>query len=472
MNLGHRVPGQLLSLLTLSLFLASCYGTQSKPNVIIILTDDLGWADVGYQGGRDILTPNLDHLAEEGVTFSGGYVSAPYCSPSRAGLMTGRYQQRFGHEHNPDYDPDNPNLGTPLSETFLPEVLRANGYATCGIGKWHLGDHQKFDPRRRGFDHWFGFSGGAFSYYGTPNKRFRKSFRDQHGIFRNGKRVPQEEIAHLTDDFTAEAVAYIAKTAGQPFFMYLAYNAPHTPDHATAEHLKRSQHIEYGHRSVYAAMVAAVDAGIGQILQELKRQGLYERTIVIFLSDNGGRKNVSDNLPYRGHKGQLFEGGIRVPFLISWPGRLSPRKIQDPVISLDLFPTICSMTGSPIPDEIKLDGIDLSDALLSEEALPQRAFFWRVVGGDEWAVRKDKYKLIYSKYRNRRYLFNLAEDPRERSNLIGKRESISRELESEFREWNTQLVAPLWSDAHTKHQIEDYRDLQETRRKALPRVNN
>lgn len=280
-----------------------------QPNVIIVLTDDQGWADVGFNGATDIPTPHLDRLASEGVIFTNGYVSHPYCSPSRAGLLTGRYQARFGHDCNMPYNTVNDeSIGTPLSEIMLSEALKEQGYRTSAIGKWHVGDHPDLHPPAQGFDHWFGFAGGNMNYWGIPRGPLRT-------VVRNRKPVPPAELTYLTDDFTNEAIDFITKGQEQPFFIYLAYNAPHAPDHATGKYLEQTKHIEYSGRSIYGAMVNAVDAGVGRIDSTLVANGIKDNTLIVFLSDNGGRGQWADNRPNRGFKGMLFEGGIKVPFL-------------------------------------------------------------------------------------------------------------------------------------------------------------
>ncbi|MEM9260942.1 MAG: sulfatase-like hydrolase/transferase, partial [Bacteroidota bacterium] len=231
--------------------------TLAPPNIIVVLTDDQGWADVGFNGATDIPTPNLDRLAANGVIFKNGYVSHPYCSPSRAGLLTGRFQARFGHDCNMPYNQENDaSIGTPLSETMIPEALKEQGYRSAAIGKWHVGDHPDLHPPAQGFDHWFGFVGGNTNYWGIPENELKK-------IVRNDQEVERAEISYLTDDFTEEAIDFIGQgKKDEPFFIYLAYNAPHAPDHATAKYLERTKHIEYAGRSVYAAMVNAVDEGV------------------------------------------------------------------------------------------------------------------------------------------------------------------------------------------------------------------
>ena len=259
-------------------------GADSQPNIVVIVSDDQGWADVGFNGCREIPTPNLDALAASGVVFISGYASHPYCSPSRAGLLTGRYQQRFGHECNPGAYGEDSQAGLPLSETLLSNLLHEHGYRTGAIGKWHLGDASRFWPTQRGFDDWFGFSGGGLSYWGQVGRK-----GPLRGVLRNGDVVPLSELTYLTDDFSTEAVKFVERHRDRPFFLYLAYNAPHAPDQVTRRHLRKTTHIEYGGRAVYGAMVAAMDEGIGKVTDKLKELNLYDNTLIFRLQRVQGR---------------------------------------------------------------------------------------------------------------------------------------------------------------------------------------
>ena len=464
-------------LYVLVLFLAACNTSSDqsskqegkvekvkKPNIIIILTDDQGFSDVGFNGSKDILTPNIDAIAKEGIVFSNGYVSHPYCSPSRAGLMTGRYQQRFGHEHNVPFRPEDPTMGTPLEEVFLAEKLKQAGYGTCAIGKWHLGDHENFLPNNRGFDHWFGFSGGHMNFWGipyTPNKTMH--------IQRNGKNIPKNELTYLIDDFTDEAIWYIEANSEQPFFMYLSYNAPHSPDHATEKYLAKTAHIEYGTRSVYGAMIAGVDAGVGRIDSLLRAKNIRENTMIVFLSDNGGRLDAANNMPFRGHKGMLFEGGIRVPFAISWPAALPKKTTYDnSVSSLDLFPTCMEAAGLHVKKSDQLDGIDLLPYLTGENTnSPHDNLYWRVANGEEFAIRKGNYKLIKSAYKKKTMLFDLEKDKMEIYDISAQHPEIVKSMTLEYKDWNRQLKPPLWTDLHIENVAKEEKKVQDKRKKSL-----
>ena len=434
-----------------------------KPNIIVILTDDQGWADVGFNGATDIPTQNLDKLASEGVIFSNGYVSHPYCSPSRAGLLTGRYQARFGHDCNMPYEGENDaSIGTPLSEKMISEALKEQGYRTSAIGKWHLGDHPDLYPPAQGFDHWFGFPGGGMNYWGNAKN-------DIQTIYRNGKAVPENELSYLTDDFTDEAIKFITKKDDKPFFIYLAYNAPHAPDHATKEYLEKTKHIEYAGRSVYAAMINAVDTNVGKIDSTLVANRIKDNTIIVFLSDNGGRVQHADNRPFRGHKGMLFEGGIKVPFFINWPSRIKEgQTYSKPITSLDLFPTFLNAAQGDLPKEPKLDGVDLMPFIDNlKKGNPHEVLFWRSSGNFEYAVRKGKYKLYKSAYKDKTLLFDLENDNLERYDISTNYPEIIADLEQTYKTWDAKNIAPGWYDPHAENVKKEEKTWEEIRNKSL-----
>ncbi|CDF79800.1 arylsulfatase [Formosa agariphila KMM 3901] len=452
------------SLIILLFILASNKGfSQDKPNIIVILTDDQGWADVGFNGSTDIPTPNLDALAAEGVIFSNGYVSHPYCSPSRAGLLTGRYQARFGHDCNMPYDGENDaTIGTPLKEKMIPEALKEQGYRTSAIGKWHLGDHPDLYPPAQGFDHWFGFPGGGMNYWGESKNEIQTVYRDR-------KVVPEDELTYLTDDFTNEAIDFITKKDDKPFFIYLAYNAPHAPDQATKAYLDKTKHIEYAGRSVYAAMVNAVDTNVGKIDSTLVANGMKENTILVFLSDNGGRVEHADNRPFRGHKGMLFEGGIKVPFFITWPKKIKAKQTYSEIISsLDLFPTFLNAAHGKASKEVQLDGVDLLPYINDVKTKkPHDALFWRSSGNFEYAVRKGKYKLYKSAYKNKTLLFDLENDNLERYDISETHPQIIANLEEAYRQWDSKNIAPGWFDPHAENVKKEEQRWEATRNKSL-----
>ena len=423
----------------------------SKPNVIIILVDDLGYNDVGFNGSIEIPTPQIDRIAKNGVKFTEGYVSYAVCGPSRAGLITGRYQQRFGFERNPLLAPNDPNMGLPLSEETLATVLGRNGYTNMAIGKWHLGAHKSLYPLKRGFDEFYGFLGGGHDYF--PEKWVLNDISEithqwdgyKTKLMRDNARV--EESEYLTDALSREAVDFIDRNSKQPFFLYLAYNAPHTPMHATQKYLNRFSHIENEKRRTYAAMVSAVDDGVGLVLNKLEEKGISNNTMVFFLSDNGGpeRANASDNGPLRGQKSDVFEGGIRVPFAMQWPGKISPGQIyKNQVISLDIFATAVARSNTEVNPEKPLDGVDLIPYLTGrQEGKPHHVLYWRKFDDHSHAVRIDDYKMVNNKGKGVA-LFNLAKDIGEQNPVVNGNKKIRQALIRESSAWESTLIDPIF----------------------------
>lgn len=346
------------------LAVALAHGAR-KPNMIVIMCDDLGYADVGFNGCKDIPTPNIDRIAENGVRCTSGYTSYSVCGPSRAGFMTGRYGQRFGFERNPQYRTDDPNMGLPKEEKTFGEALGPVGYATGVVGKWHLGAHPSNHPLNRGFDYFYGHLGGGHRFmpeeltiqdgYTATNEE--ESYRTW--IMKNHEAIPPAK--YLTDEFSDAAVEFIDRSKDRPFFLFLSYNAPHLPLQATDEYLARFPKLE-GDRKIYAAMVSAIDDGVGQVFDKLEEYKLLEKTILVFLSDNGGPepKNASDNGPLRGGKGDSWEGGFRVPFAVQWKGTLpAGTEYHHPVSALDIMGTIVDLADAPVDPKRPLDGINL-----------------------------------------------------------------------------------------------------------------
>jgi arylsulfatase A-like enzyme len=417
-----------------------------KPNIVVIVGDDMGYADVGAHGCKDIPTPNLDALAKAGTRFTSGYVSGPYCSPTRAGLLTGRYQTRFGHEFNGGAGAD---IGLPLTETTIADRLKAAGYATGWVGKWHLGAADKFHPQKRGFDDAFGFLGGAHAYF--PDKGKAKG-----GTILRGTK-DANETEYLTDAFGREAVKFVDDNKAKPFFLYLAFNAVHTPMHATDARLKKFEDIKDNQRRTYAAMMWAMDEAIGKLLAKLKAEKLEENTLVFFFSDNGGPVmqgtsiNGSVNAPLRGSKRTTLEGGVRVPFFVKWPAKIPAGKTYDnPVIQLDILPTALSAAGVEPKADWKLDGVNLLPHIAGgPKAVPHDALFWRF--GQQMAVRKGDWKLVKydavadgGKGTSPVRLYNLADDIGEKTDLAEKQPEKAKELQAAWDEWNKGNVAPLW----------------------------
>ena len=421
-----------------------------KPNLVVIMTDDMGWADVGFNGCKDIPTPNIDVIANEGVRFDEGYVSYPVCGPSRAGFLTGRYQDRFGFTTNPSIDPNNPTSGLPVEEETMAQVLRKADYNNAIIGKWHMGTNAVFHPLERGFDYFYGFLSGGHNYY--PDQLTLNDISDvtsKWGWYRTKiieNRTKVETDDYLTDELSDAAVEYIKKQAdnNQHFMLYLAYNAPHTPLQATEKYLSRFPNITDKRRKTYAAMVSAVDDGVGRVLKTIEEKGLDENTIIVFLSDNGGaNNNASDNGPLRGMKGDLFEGGVRVPFAIRWKGIIPEGKsYEKPVSSLDIMATIVAQTDVKISAERPLDGVDLMPYLTgNDKGSPHDYLFWRKWEQNAMAIRQGNHKLVANKNqdKNTPELFDLSLDGAEKKDLKSKEKEIYDSLLSEWTKWNSEM---------------------------------
>lgn len=417
------------------LLLSAPYAS-GKPNILVIVGDDMGYGDIGVHGCKDIPTPSIDSLAKNGVRCTNGYVSGPYCSPTRAGLMTGRYQQRFGHEFNPGPPPEGPDVGLPLTETTLAQRLKEAGYATGMVGKWHLGSERKFHPMSRGFQEYFGFLGGAHPYFlnqgDQPNNPVLRGFESA------------DEKEYLTDAFAREATAFIDRHAKDPWFLYLTFNAVHTPMHAADKYLARFQDVPEGQRRTYCGMMSAMDDAIGAVLKKLDENRLTDNTLIFFVSDNGGPPvNASSNGPLRGHKAQTWEGGIRVPYLVQWKGTLPAGKIYDqPVIQLDFHPTALAAAGVEAKNA-NFDGVNLLPYLQNKvTAPPHESLYWRF--GQQTAIRHGNYKLVKAVGNERPELYDLAADIGESKELSGEKPEIYKDLTARYEAWNKTLVEPRW----------------------------
>lgn len=434
----------------------TCAGTAAttprRPNIVLIVADDLGYGELGIQGyTHDIPTPHIDSLAENGVRFTQGYVSAPQCSPSRAGLLTGRYQQRFGHEFNPapgTFD----RLGLPRSQENLAERLKTLGYRTGMFGKWHLGNKREFMPLQRGFDEFFGSLGGMRPYLGTAPR---------NPLLRGSTTVDEPE--YLTDALAREAVAFLQNNRGKPFFLYLPFNAVHAPLQATETYLGRFTSIKDPRRRTFAAMTSALDDAVGLILRRLEDLKLGDDTLIFFISDNGGSTpaTTSGNGPLRGHKGQLFEGGIRIPYLIQWKKHLPAGKVYEyPVSSLDIHPTAIVAAGGAIADQWHLDGVDLLPYLLGKKTTrPHETLYWRK--GKAHAIRDGDWKLLFTQRLAKPALFDLAKDIGETQDLsLAMPEKVAK-LTAEYDAWNALMAVPAWQDKN----VERARALQPNNRR-------
>jgi arylsulfatase A-like enzyme len=434
-------------------FLAPAASVARPPNLVVIMTDDQGYRDVGFNGSPDIPTPHLDSIARNGARFTDGYVAYSVCSPSRAAFLTGRYGQRFGYERNPRYQPGNPRSGLALSETTIADALKAAGYRTGLIGKWHLGAHPDLHPLKRGFDEFFGHLGGGHRY--LPDELtiedHRQAANDEARSYRtliHRNDTPVRTSDYLTDEFSNAAVDFIGRHHEAPFFLFLSYNAPHAPLQATDPYLERFAKIKDPRRRTYAAMVSAVDDGVGRVLAELERHGVTNDTLIFFLSDNGGPTdaNTAINAPLRGMKGSLWEGGIRVPFAAQWPGRIRAGTVfQHPVISMDIFATIAGLAGAPLAPERPLDGVNLMPFLTGERTgAPHEMLFLRMYDRGAYAVRAGPYKLVIPSAGAQPELYHLRRDIGEKQNIAADHPEIVADLQQRRAAWEAQMIAPVF----------------------------
>ena len=424
---------------------------QSKPNIVFILADDMGYGDVAAYGCQDIKTANLDRLAASGVRFTSGYSSHPYCSPMRAALMAGRYQHRFGYERNIAFDQHNMVMGLPQSEKTVATRMQEAGYVTAAIGKWHLGASTPFQPNSRGFDYWYGFRGGGHQYFKVDmNTRLHENYHAP--LERNGQ--PEGLEGYLTTTLTDGAIGFIRDNKNNPFFVYLAYNAPHGPLQAPDSYIGKYSKIEDRKRRIYAAMVHSMDDEIGRVIETLDELGLRENTLVCFMSDNGGPEhaNASDNGPLRGGKGEVYEGGIRVPFMMSWPGKIKPGQISDdPVLSLDLMRTALELGGASISP--KVEGVNLMPYVTgSQSGVPNEALFWRMENGTDYAVRSGPWKLLKARDQSGIQLYHVDEDISETNNLASRHPEVVGRLLKLYEDWNAKNIPPFFPGYRDYHE--------------------
>lgn len=410
-----------------------------RQNVVLIMTDDVGYGDIGSYGAPDVRTPNIDGLARDGVRLTDFYANGATCTPTRTGLISGRYQQRFTLEA-PLGAGGVADLERGLTPTghSLPQLLKNNGYATALIGKWHLGWKAAFSPSAHGFDHFFGFKSGYFDYYQhtAPND----------SLFENDRVV--EVPGYMTDLITERSVRFIEQSAQRPFFIDIAYNAahwPYQPPDKPSIARDNGRHLgpfddSTGTRADYVAMLERVDLGVGRILAVLDRLGIRQNTIVIFTNDNGGEW-LSRNTPLFHHKGTVWEGGIRVPAIIRWPGRIPAGSVSDQVgITMDLTASILAATATPAPSDARLDGINLFPVLEKRAPVIERTLYWRIVGPrPQQAIRSGDWKLMLDG--GRALLFNLRTDIGERSNVIGRHSDIARRLRPLLAAWQAEVDA-------------------------------
>jgi len=426
-----------------------------RPNVVVIMTDDAGYADTGSYGAPDIRTPNIDSLASDGVKLTDFYANAMSCTPTRAGLISGRYQQRYGLE----FVLPAPNLpgadrGLPGLAHSLPLLLKKNGYATALVGKWHLGYKPEFSPGAHGFDFFFGYKSAAIDYYAHVTTRpsegaqFAGAAPD---LWEND--VPVKQDGYMTDLITRRAVDFIARNASRPFFIDVAFNAPHSPtqrpDLAGPDAARGS-----ATRADYVAVMERVDRGVGEILEALRTHGVEKNTIVVFTNDNGGI-GLSHSAPLFHRKFSAWEGGIRVPALIRWPGRIPARTVSTQVgITMDITASMLAATATPVPSEARLDGINLLPILEGKSPPVERTLFWRTAGPapvnmNQKAVRSGDWKLLIDGAVTRIFLFNVKADPGERQDWFGRRPDIVQRLRPLLTEWERDVDAEAKAFATT-----------------------
>ena len=413
---------------------------QTGPNVVVIYADDMGYADLGVQGNQQVQTPHIDSLAANGVRFSNSYVTGCVCSPSRAGLMTGRYQQRFGFDANAeggDAKKDRAVRGLDLQQITFAQHMKQLGYATGLVGKWHLGASEGYLPTQRGFDEFYGL---------LPHGIGAAKQGEQVPIYRGTQQV--DVPADHTVAFGREARAYIERHATQPFFLYLAFTAVHSPHVAPDSYLEKYAAIEPKGRRHYLAMLACMDDAVGEVLAALRSHKLEERTLIFFASDNGGPGNaaVVHNDPFRGGKWSLWEGGVRSPILVQWKGHIPGARVLPQMTNqLDWLPTAVAAAGGTIRPEWKLDGANLLPLLEGQTTAPVHdALYWRF--GVQYAVREGDWKLVKPSLEDAPKLFNLADDPGEANDLAAAQPERVKQLQALWDAWNAQNEPPRWID--------------------------
>ena len=477
-KIGCRLISYLLITVT-SLAFASLGQAADQPNIIVLLADDLGYGELSCQGNPEIPTPHIDSIAANGVRFTDGYVTGPNCSPSRAGFMSGRIPTRFGYENNP-IGPRNedPAIGFPASEVTIAETLQDEGYVTGIIGKWHLGGTAAYHPFRHGFEEFFGFTHEGHYFVPPPWKGVTTMLRRKtipgggegrwigkkkliyhtwpsnepdydanNPIVRGGQ--PIEEHEYFTDAITREAVDFIDRHDDKPFFLYVPYNAVHSPLQGADAYMRKFAHIEDIQRRIFAAMLANMDDSVGDILYQLRKSGLEENTIVFFLSDNGGptKELTSSNLPLRAGKGAMHEGGLRVPFMVQWKGTIPAGKVYDkPVTSLDIYATAAANAKAVAPKNI--EGVDLVPYLTGIiSGRPHETLFWRQ--GGKAGLRHGDWKLVRMGGRknvgNAKWeLYDLSNDLSEEHNLAKKNPERLAELIAIWEKMNGEMQNPMF----------------------------
>jgi arylsulfatase A-like enzyme len=419
---------------------AAAPAVMGRPNILFIMADDLGYADLSCTGSHHMKTPAIDSIGAQGVQLRQGYANSSICSPTRTALLTGCYQYRYPIGVEEPLGPGAPaGIGVPLDRPTIASVLRAQGYRTKLVGKWHLGEPPKHSPLRHGYDEFFGIVEGAADYFRHHMVMGKKDV----GVGLAQGDTPIERNGYLTDLFGDEAVKTIEQASEKPFFLSLHFNAPHWPwegreDAAIAPTLGASFHYNGGSLAKYKEMVEAMDQNVAKLLAALERCGKADNTIVIFTSDNGGER-FSETWPFTGVKGELLEGGIRVPLLVRWPGHIAPGSTSDQVmISMDFLPTLLAMAGGDVKKAGTFDGIDLSAQLTGKTAPFDRTLYWRFRANGQAALRQGDWK--YLMLGGKEHLFNLAQDERERADLALDDPARLRAMRLQWDAWNTQML--------------------------------
>lgn len=467
-----------LSLLMLLATVASAEATL-QPNIIVIMADDLGYADLGCYGCKDIFTPNIDRLAADGVRFTSAYVTGNMCGPSRAGFLTGRVQSTFGYYRNVS-NPYAPNEGLPADVPTFASLLQERGYTTGGVGKWHMGtaDHQH--PNSKGFDDWFGFLGGGLMYFPLDHRSYKGKFTPlkqplsmkyiQHTMPVIHNMQPVQWKQYLTRELTDAGIRFLNRSKGKPFFLLMSYNAPHldleAPEQTIRKYPKEKMAkvpgVKPRARSIYGAMVDEMDQGIGKLLSKVDELGIRKNTIIWFLSDHGGMQRTSDNRPLRGHKGNSYEGGLRVPLIVRWPGKIPAGAVKDGMISaLDIAATSVAVAGGD-PEAHDLHGKDVRDYLSNPNAqAPYDTLCWYTGKSHQTpagAMREGDYKLLH--LGNKFELYNLRDDLSERKDLSTDQPERVNKMVARWNQWAAARQADLWQHSKKAIQHADHRWLK------------
>jgi arylsulfatase A-like enzyme len=416
---------------------------EARPNIVFILADDLGFADVSCYGQQDYQTPNVDRLALEGMRFTQAYANSAVCSATRTALITGRYQYRLQVGLEEPINATTPrNIGLPPGHPTLPSLLRTAGYGAALVGKWHLGFLPDFSPLKSGYDHFYGIFGGAADYFNHGPDASRSGVEASQ-LYE--EEVPVERHGYLTNLLGDRAVQVIDGYAStkQPFFLSLHFNAPHWPwegpdDEAESQRIRNITHRDGGTQKTYGRMVQSLDANIGRVLETLDIRGLSANTMVIFTSDNGGER-FSKTWPFTGMKQELLEGGLRIPAILRWPGRVAAGSVsQQVMVTMDWAPTLLAAGGLRGDPAYPFDGMDLAPALASREAPHPRKLYWRYKAGSQRAVRDGDWK--YLRIAGNEFLFDVVADPRERANLKERRKDIFDRLKNDWEAWNAAML--------------------------------